>query len=133
MFVAPLLYVMHALLTGVSVFLAAQMHWMAGFGFSAGLVDMVLSARNPLAQNWYMLLVQGLVFSAIYYFSFSFVIKAFNLKTPGREDEAQASAAAPAFRRPVAAKPRTSHTPTCPSSAARATCRTSMPASPACA
>mgnify|MGYP000081263890 CR=1 FL=1 len=95
MFVAPLLYVMHALLTGVSVFLAAQMHWMAGFGFSAGLVDMVLSARNPLAQNWYMLLVQGLVFSAIYYFSFSFVIKAFNLKTPGREDEAQASAAAP--------------------------------------
>ena len=93
MFVAPLLYVMHALLTGVSVFLAAQMHWMAGFGFSAGFVDMVLSARNPLAQNWYMLLVQGVVFSAIYYFSFSFVIKAFNLKTPGREDEAQAAAA----------------------------------------
>ena len=69
------------------------MQWMAGFGFSAGLVDMVLSARNPLAQNWYMLLVQGVVFSAIYYFSFSFVIKAFNLKTPGREDEAQAAAA----------------------------------------
>ena len=95
MFVAPLLYVLHAILTGISLFIAAQMHWMAGFGFSAGLVDMVLSARNPLAQNWYMLLVQGLVFSAIYYFSFSFVIKAFNLKTPGREDEAQASAAAP--------------------------------------
>ncbi len=91
MFVAPLLYVLHALLTGVSVFIAAQMHWMAGFGFSAGLVDMVLSARNPLAVSWYMLIVQGLVFFAIYYFSFSFVIKAFNLKTPGREDETQAS------------------------------------------
>ena len=87
MFVAPLLYFMHALLTGISVFLAAQMHWIAGFGFSAGLVDMVLSARNPLAVNWFMLLVQGLVFFAIYYFSFSFVIRAFNLKTPGREDE----------------------------------------------
>lgn len=87
MFVAPLLYFMHALLTGISVFLAAQMHWIAGFGFSAGLVDMVLSARNPLAVNWYMLLLQGLVFFAIYYFSFSFVIRAFNLKTPGREDE----------------------------------------------
>ena len=71
------------------------MHWMAGFGFSAGLVDMVLSARNPLAVSWYMLIVQGLVFFAIYYFSFTFVIKAFNLKTPGREDETQASAAAP--------------------------------------
>jgi len=87
MFVAPVLYFMHAVLTGISVFIAAQMHWMAGFGFSAGLVDMVLSARNPLAVHWYMLLVQGLVFFAIYYFSFSFVIRKFNLKTPGREDE----------------------------------------------
>lgn len=92
MFVAPLLYVLHALLTGISVFIAAQMHWMAGFGFSAGLVDMALSARNPLAINWYMLLVQGLVFFAIYYFSFSYAIKALNLKTPGREDEAEPSA-----------------------------------------
>jgi len=87
MFVAPLLYFMHAVLTGISVFIAAQMHWIAGFGFSAGLVDMVLSARNPLAVNWYMLLLQGLVFFAIYYFSFSFVIRKFNLKTPGREIE----------------------------------------------
>lgn len=89
MFVAPLLYVLHAFLTGVSVFLAAQMHWMAGFGFSAGLVDLVLSARNPLAVNWYMLILQGLVFFALYYFSFSFVIRKMNLKTPGREDETE--------------------------------------------
>jgi len=102
MFVAPLLYFMHALLTGISVFIAAQMHWIAGFGFSAGLVDMVLSARNPLAVNWYMLLVQGLVFFAIYYFSFSFVIRAFNLKTPGREDE-EVDRAAPVVDRVVPA------------------------------
>ena len=86
MFVAPQLYVLHAFLTGVSVFIAAQMHWIAGFGFSAGLVDLALSARNPLAVDWYMLIGQGLVFFAIYYFSFAFVINVLNLKTPGRED-----------------------------------------------
>ena len=107
MFVAPLLYVLHALLTGVSVFIAAQMHWMAGFGFSAGLVDMVLSARNPLAVNWYMLIVQGLVFFAIYYFTFSFAIRKLNLKTPGREPEVVDAVAAPAF---AAAAPATSFT-----------------------
>ena len=90
MFVAPVLYVIHALLTGVSVFFAAQMEWMAGFGFSAGLVDMVLSSQNPLATKWYMLLVQGVAFFAIYYFVFVAVIKGLNLKTLGREDTEEA-------------------------------------------
>ncbi|MGV2702879.1 UNVERIFIED_CONTAM: N-acetylglucosamine-specific PTS transporter subunit IIBC [Aeromonas salmonicida] len=87
MFVAPVLYVIHAVLTGISVFIAASMQWMAGFGFSAGLVDMVLSSRNPLATQWYMLLVQGLVFFGLYYLVFRAVIVKFNLKTPGREDD----------------------------------------------
>ncbi|TCP96915.1 PTS system N-acetylglucosamine-specific IIB component (Glc family) /PTS system N-acetylglucosamine-specific IIC component (Glc family) [Cricetibacter osteomyelitidis] len=86
MFVAPVLYVIHALLTALSVFIAAAMHWMAGFGFSAGLVDLVLSSRNPLATQWYMLIVQGLVFAVIYYVVFRVAIKAFDLKTPGREE-----------------------------------------------
>lgn len=85
MFVAPVLYFIHALLTGVSVFIAASMHWIAGFGFSAGLVDMVLSSRNPLATQWYMLIPQGLVFFVVYYVVFRFTIKKFNLLTPGRE------------------------------------------------
>jgi PTS system N-acetylglucosamine-specific IIC component len=85
MFVAPVLYVIHAVLTGLSVFIAASMHWIAGFGFSAGLVDMVLSSRNPLATHWYMLIPQGLVFFVIYYVVFRFTIKKFNLMTPGRE------------------------------------------------
>ncbi len=85
MFVAPVLYLLHAILTGLSVFISAQMHWMAGFGFSAGLVDMVLSSRNPLAVRWYMLIPQGLVFFVIYYLVFRFTIKRFNLLTPGRE------------------------------------------------
>lgn len=87
MFVAPGLYLVHAILTGISVFIAASMHWMAGFGFSAGFIDLVLSTRNPLAQGWYMLVVQGLVFFVIYYVIFKFAIEKFNLKTPGREDD----------------------------------------------
>lgn len=87
MFLAPALYVLHAALTGLSVFIAASMQWIAGFGFSAGLVDMVLSSRNPLAVNWYMLVVQGIVFFALYYVIFRTVILKFGLKTPGREDD----------------------------------------------
>ncbi|MHA1019011.1 PTS N-acetyl glucosamine transporter subunit IIABC [Enterobacter mori] len=85
MFVAPVLYVIHAVLTGISVFIAASMQWIAGFGFSAGLVDMVLSSRNPLATHWWMLIPQGLVFFIIYYVVFRFTITKFNLMTPGRE------------------------------------------------
>ncbi|MFT6986834.1 MAG: PTS system N-acetylglucosamine-specific IIC component, partial [Psychromonas sp.] len=72
---------------GLSVFFAASMQWMAGFGFSAGFVDMVLSSQNPLAVKWYMLIDQGIAFFAIYYFVFLALIKGLNLKTPGREDE----------------------------------------------
>jgi PTS system N-acetylglucosamine-specific IIC component len=87
MFLAPALYVLHAVLTGLSVFIAASMQWIAGFGFSAGLVDMVLSSRNPLAVNWYMLILQGLVFFVLYYVIFRTAILKFGLKTPGREDD----------------------------------------------
>lgn len=87
MFVAPQLYLLHAFLTGISLYIAATMQWIAGFGFSAGLIDMVLSSRNPLAVHWYMLIVQGIAFFFIYYVTFRFVIVKFNLKTPGREDD----------------------------------------------
>ncbi|QIG06832.1 N-acetylglucosamine-specific PTS transporter subunit IIBC [Proteus sp. ZN5] len=87
MFVAPVLYVIHAFLMAISVYIAASMEWISGFGFSAGLVDMFLSSRNPLAVHWYMLIVQGIVFFFIYYGIFRFIITKFNLKTPGREDD----------------------------------------------
>ncbi len=87
MFLAPALYVVHAALTGLSVFIAASMQWISGFGFSAGLVDMVLSSQNPLAVNWYMLVLQGFAFFGLYYVIFRFAIVKFNLKTPGREDD----------------------------------------------
>lgn len=88
MFVAPVLYIVHALLTGLSVYLAASMEWMAGFGFSAGLVDMILSSQNPLARQWYMLIAQGGAFFGAYYFIFFVLIKAMRLNTPGREKPA---------------------------------------------
>lgn len=87
MFVAPLLYVIHAFLTAISLYIAAAMQWIAGFGFSAGLIDLVLSSRNPLAVHWYLLILQGIVFFVIYYVVFRFVILKFNLKTPGREED----------------------------------------------
>ena len=95
MFVAWPLYVLHAIFTGLSLAFAAFMHWTAGFAFSAGLVDFVLSLKNPIANHPLMLVLQGLVMAAIYYFGFDFAIKKFHLMTPGREpltvaDEAEA-------------------------------------------
>ncbi|MUK32104.1 PTS glucose transporter subunit IIBC [Aliivibrio fischeri] len=87
MFLAPWLYLIHAILTGLSLFIAASMEWMAGFGFSAGLVDFVLSSQNPLAVKWYMLIPQGLVFFVLYYTIFRFAIKKFNFLTPGRGED----------------------------------------------
>lgn len=98
MFVAPGLYLIHAILTGISVFIAASMQWMAGFGFSAGFIDLLLSTKNPLAVGWYMLVVQGIVFFVIYYVVFVFAIQKFNIKTPGREDDDVASEEAPVIK-----------------------------------
>lgn len=86
MFVAWPLYVVHAALTGISMFVAALFHWTAGFNFSAGLVDFVLSLRVPIANQPLMLVVLGLIMAVVYYFIFTFVIKTFNLMTPGREE-----------------------------------------------
>ena len=86
MFAAPLLFLVHAVLTSISMMIAASMQWLAGFAFSAGLIDMTLSSHVVYATNWYMLIVLGIVYFFVYYFTFSFLIKKFNLKTPGRED-----------------------------------------------
>ncbi len=91
MFVAPQLYFVHALLTGISVFLAAQLKAYAGFGFSAGLIDLLLSAKNPMAQKIWILLVMGLVFFAIYYFLFRTLIEKWDVATPGRSSKSQNS------------------------------------------
>ncbi len=87
LFISPMLFIIHAALTGLSLFIAASMEWIAGFGFSAGAIDLALSSQNDLAVKWYMLIIQGLVFAAIYYFVFKWAIAKFNIPVPGREKE----------------------------------------------
>ncbi|MDY3947152.1 MAG: N-acetylglucosamine-specific PTS transporter subunit IIBC [Ezakiella sp.] len=87
MFLAPGLYFIHALLTGVSLLIANLFHATSGFGFSAGAIDFILSLKNPVANRPWILILMGLVFFAVYYVLFRFFITKFNLKTPGREDD----------------------------------------------
>ncbi|WP_127818441.1 N-acetylglucosamine-specific PTS transporter subunit IIBC [Microbacterium sp. CPCC 204701] len=87
MFLAPVLYVVHAVFTGISMAIAAILPVRMGFGFSAGFVDLILNWTNPMAQNPWLILIMGLFWFAIYFVVFYFFIKRFNLKTPGREDD----------------------------------------------
>ncbi len=87
MFRAPALYGVHAVLTGISMAVVAALPVRAGFNFSAGLVDWILSFKAPFAQNPLLLIPIGLVVGAVYYVVFRFVIVKFNMKTPGREDD----------------------------------------------
>ncbi|KAA1038429.1 N-acetylglucosamine-specific PTS transporter subunit IIBC [Macrococcus equipercicus] len=94
MFVAPALYFVHAVLTGLSMFIAASFHWTAGFGFSAGFIDYLLSLKNPNANHPLMLLVLGVIYFALYYIIFRFAIKVLDIKTPGRESDEEIAAMA---------------------------------------
>lgn len=87
-FLAPALYAMHAVFTGLSLVVANMFGTLHGFGFSAGLIDFVLNWG--LATKPFTLLLIGLAFGALYFFTFSFAIRAFNLKSPGREDDDEA-------------------------------------------
>ncbi len=85
MFLAPVLYIGHALLTGVAMVVCSMLGMKLGFGFSAGLLDYALNfniATNPL-----LLIVVGGITFGIYYFFFVFIIKKFDLPTPGRLEE----------------------------------------------
>ncbi|MDO4814220.1 MAG: PTS transporter subunit EIIC [Gemella sp.] len=87
MFLAPALYLVHAILTGISLAVLALFPVRAGFNFSAGFVDWFLSFQAPGAKNGLALLAIGLVVFVIYYVVFRFLITKFNFKTPGREDD----------------------------------------------
>lgn len=84
MFLAPALYAIHAVLTGLAMALMHALNIKLGFGFSAGLFDYMLNfglSTNPL-----LLVPVGIGYFALYYVLFVFFIKKFDLKTPGRED-----------------------------------------------
>ncbi len=85
MFLAPGLYLLHAVLTGISAIVCAYLPVRCGFNFSAGMVDWILSFKAPMAVNPWLIIPIGLVFAVVYYVLFSWAIKKFNLRTPGRE------------------------------------------------
>lgn len=85
LFLAPGLYVIHAILTGLSLVVCNLLGMLHGFGFSAGLFDYIINFN--LATKPVLLIFVGLAFGLIYYFVFVFAIKKFNLSTPGRLDE----------------------------------------------
>ena len=94
LFVAPLLYAVHAVLTGVSLALAAALNVKIGFGFSAGLIDYLLNFGKSNTHNPLLVIVIGVVYAAVYYLLFRFLIRAFNIMTPGREPDPEEVAAA---------------------------------------
>ncbi|MFD2618633.1 glucose PTS transporter subunit IIA [Terrilactibacillus laevilacticus] len=85
MFLSPLLYGIHALLTASSMAVSYLLGIHDGFGFSAGAIDYILNFR--IAQKPILLIVQGLIYGGIYFVIFYSLIKRLNLKTPGREDD----------------------------------------------
>ena len=90
-FLAPVLYVIHAVLTGISLAVMELLHVRLGFSFSAGAIDYVLFFK--LAQNPLLMLPVGAVMFVLYYSLGVFFIKKFNLPTIGRESEEEIAAA----------------------------------------
>ncbi len=87
MFVAFPLYLIHAVLTGLSLAIAYLLDIHLGFSFSAGLIDLLLYGTAPAAKNIPLLIGMGAVFFVVYYVLFRFAITKWNLRTPGREPE----------------------------------------------
>ena len=85
LFIAPLLYAIHAVLTGVSMAVTWALGVKDGFSFSAGLIDYVINWN--LATKPWLIIPIGLAFAVVYYAIFRFAIIKFNLPTPGREPE----------------------------------------------
>jgi len=85
LFVAPLLFIVHALLTGASLAICTALGVRDGFGFSAGFIDFALN-WNKAEKPWLILAI-GAVYAVVYYVLFRVMIRAFNLMTPGREPD----------------------------------------------
>ncbi|MDI3233467.1 glucose-specific PTS transporter subunit IIBC [Exiguobacterium antarcticum] len=84
-FVAPLLFAVHAVFAGLSFMIMDILNVKIGMTFSGGLIDYTLFGILPNRTSWWLVIPVGLVFAVIYYFGFRFVITKFDLKIPGRE------------------------------------------------
>ncbi|MCF1488565.1 N-acetylglucosamine-specific PTS transporter subunit IIBC [Pseudomonas sp. AA27] len=90
MFLAPLLYMIHALLTGLSMALCDLLGIRLGFTFSGGGIDMALGWGR--SSNGWLVFPVGVLYGLVYYFVFDYCIRRFDLKTPGREEQAASQA-----------------------------------------
>ncbi len=89
MFLAPVLYVIYALLYGIFTVITVLLGFRAGFSFSAGATDLLFSASLPAAQKTWMIIPLGIAAFIVFYVVFRVAITKFDLKTPGREDDDQ--------------------------------------------
>ncbi len=89
LFVAPLMYVVHCVLAGLSYMLMHIFRVGVGMTFSGGLIDLTLFGilQGNAKTNWIRIVLVGLVYAVIYYFVFYFMITKFRYKTPGREGD----------------------------------------------
>jgi len=89
LFVAPVLFGIHAVFAGLSFMTMYLLHVKIGMTFSGGVIDYLLFGVIPNKTDWWLVIPVGLVFAVIYYIGFRFAIVKFNLKTPGREDKTE--------------------------------------------
>jgi len=95
LFIAPALYAIHAVLAATTQFVANTLDIHMGFTFSQGGIDfLIFNVFGKFAHNWWMTLILGPIYAAIYYAVFYFAITRFDLKTPGREIETDGGEAA---------------------------------------
>lgn len=88
LFVAPMLFVVQVILAGTAYMIAHILNIAVGLTFSGGLLDLFLFGilQGNEKTSWLLIIPVGIIYFFLYYFIFSFLIKKFNLKTPGRED-----------------------------------------------
>lgn len=87
LFLAPALFAIHCIFAGLSFMIMEILKVRIGVTFSGGLIDFILLGVLPNRTNWVLVIIVGLIFAVIYYVGFRFIIRKFNLKTPGRESE----------------------------------------------
>ncbi|ARK28973.1 glucose-specific PTS transporter subunit IIBC [Halalkalibacter krulwichiae] len=85
LFLSPLLFFIHAVLDGLSFVILYYLNINLGYTFSGGAIDFFLFGIIPGREPWWIVIIVGLIFAVIYYVLFTFMIKKFNLMTPGRE------------------------------------------------
>ena len=87
LFVAPVLFGVHCIFAGLSFMIMQILNVKVGLTFSGGLIDFILFGVLPNRTKWWWIILVGIIFAAIYYIGFRYIIRKLDLKTPGRERE----------------------------------------------